>query len=136
MMSNIETVKAIYEAFGKGDFNFILDQLADDVVWEGWADNYGQKAGVAWLQEQRGKAGAADFFQLTTTMEVNRFDVLSILEGENQIAAEVVIGCKYFLDEEMHLWNFNDQGKVTRLRHYADTAKHIAGAEKYQAATA
>jgi hypothetical protein len=26
----------------------------------------------------------------------------------------------------MHLWTFNDDGKVSRLRHYTDTAKHIA----------
>ena len=135
-MSNIETVKTIYEAFGRGDINFILDQLAEDVVWEGWADNYGQKTGVAWLQERRGREGAAEFFKIAATMEVNRFEVLSILEGENQIAAEVIIGCKYFLDEEMHLWNFNKEGKVTRLRHYVDTAKHIAGNEKYLTAKA
>ena len=135
-MSNIETVKAIYEAFGRGDIPFILDQLADDVEWESWADNSAQKAGVPWIQARHGREGAAEFFKIVATMEINRFDVLSILEGENQIAAEVVIGSKYFLDEEMHLWNFNDEGKVIRLRHYADTAKHMAGAEKYQTAAA
>ena len=30
-----------------------------------------------------------------------------------------------FQDEEIHLWTFDDSGKVTGLRHYADTAKHI-----------
>lgn len=60
-------------------------------------------------------------------MGINHFDVLSILEGDNQVAAEVVIGCNYFLDEEVHLWNFNAASKVTRMRHYTDTAKHIAG---------
>ena len=32
----------------------------------------------------------------------------------------------HFRDEEVHLWTFNDAGKVTRLRHYTDTAKQIA----------
>jgi ketosteroid isomerase-like protein len=29
------------------------------------------------------------------------------------------------VDEELHLWTFNDNGKVVRLRHYVDTAKHL-----------
>jgi hypothetical protein len=31
-------------------------------------------------------------------------------------------------DEELHLWTFDDAGRVTALRHYVDTAKHIAAA--------
>jgi ketosteroid isomerase-like protein len=33
-MSNTETVKAIYEAFGRGDVTTILDKLDDAVEWE------------------------------------------------------------------------------------------------------
>jgi hypothetical protein len=29
-------------------------------------------------------------------------------------------------DEELHPWTLNDHQQVTRLRHYVDTAKHIA----------
>jgi ketosteroid isomerase-like protein len=29
----------------------------------------------------------------------------------------------------MHLWTFNEDGKVRRLRHYTDTAKHIAAVQ-------
>ena len=29
----IETVQSVYEAFGRGDIDFILDQLTDDVDW-------------------------------------------------------------------------------------------------------
>ena len=32
-------------------------------------------------------------------------------------------------NEELHLWAFGAHGKVTRLRHYTDTAKHIAAAD-------
>jgi len=31
-----------------------------------------------------------------------------------------------FADEEIHLWTFDESGRVVRLRHYLDTAKHIA----------
>jgi hypothetical protein len=32
-------------------------------------------------------------------------------------------------DEELHLWTFDEDGRVVRLRHYRDTAKHIAAAD-------
>ena len=28
-------------------------------------------------------------------------------------------------NEELHLYSLNDQGKITRMRHYVDTAKQI-----------
>jgi ketosteroid isomerase-like protein len=37
-----------------------------------------------------------------------------------------VPGGGHYRDEEIHLWTFDDVGKVTGLRHYTDTAKHIA----------
>jgi uncharacterized protein len=51
------------------------------------------------------------------------------------VAAEFVIeatppGGFRYRDEEMHLWTFGPDGKVTRLRHYLDTAKHIKAARK------
>jgi uncharacterized protein len=33
-MSNIETVKGVYEAFGRGDIPAILEVIADDIEWE------------------------------------------------------------------------------------------------------
>jgi hypothetical protein len=33
-----------------------------------------------------------------------------------------------FQEEEVHLWTFNDSGKVFRFWHYADTVKHIEAA--------
>jgi len=50
----------------------------------------------------------------------------------NQVAAEFEIEFEVpdtgrrVRDQEIHLWTFDDHGQVTRLRHYADTAKHIA----------
>jgi ketosteroid isomerase-like protein len=33
-----------------------------------------------------------------------------------------------FRDEELHLWTLGADGRIVRLRHYVDTAKHIAAA--------
>ncbi|HXK34834.1 MAG TPA: hypothetical protein VNM91_12570 [Dehalococcoidia bacterium] len=49
-MSNIETARAIYAAFGAGDVPAILEHLADDVARE-----YGQgETDVPWLQPRQG----------------------------------------------------------------------------------
>ena len=136
MNPNLATVQSIYEAFGRGDIPAILSQLADDVQWEAWADHSAQKAGVPWLKARTGKAGAAEFFQIlgSGALQVKDFQVLSIMDGGRQIAAEIIIEADvpgsggHFRDEEMHLWTFNDAGKVTRLRHYADTHKHMKAA--------
>jgi uncharacterized protein len=128
MSDHLEAVKEIYEAFGRGDIPAILDRLADDVQWEPWADNTAQAAGVPWLLPRSGKAGVLEFFAIVGTLKVSDFRVLSLMAGENQVAAEVEIVTERFRDQECHLWRFNDAGKVERLRHYVDTAKHIAAA--------
>ncbi len=131
MNDNLATVSAIYEAFGKGDVPTILSHLSEDVVWEAWADNWAQKAGVPWMAPRRGREGALEFFKVVGQFDVKDFRILSIMAGNNQVAVEfvfeaVVPGGGHYRDEEMHLWTFNDQGQVIRLRHYLDTAKHIA----------
>jgi ketosteroid isomerase-like protein len=130
---NLATVQGIYEAFGKGDVPGLLGALADDVAWEQWADNSAQKAGVPWFAERTGPDGAAEFFAAVGAWEIHEFAVLSMMAGGDQVAVEIVMdatpaGGSRYRDEEIHLWTFGDDGKVTRLRHYTDTAKHIAAA--------
>ena len=132
-MSNLATAQLIYEAFGRGDIPAILETLADDVEWELWADNSSVRAGVPWMEHLSGRANVAKFFEVASQFEFTDLQVLSFMEGGNQVAVEFVIettlpawGGSKFRDEEIHLWTFDDAGKVARLRHYTDTAKQIA----------
>jgi ketosteroid isomerase-like protein len=132
MTDHAAIVQAIYEAFGRGDVAGILEHVADDVQWESWTDNSAQKGGVPWMQARSGKAAVGEFFALVaSTLRIQDFRVLSIMAGADQVAAEFVIEAdvvptgKRYRDEEMHLWTFNGEGKVVRLRHYLDTAKHL-----------
>jgi ketosteroid isomerase-like protein len=132
MNNNLAIVQSIYEAFGKGDIPTIIDYLSENVQWEQWADNSAQKAGVPWMQFQQGKQGAVDFFTSVGKLEVKDFQVLSIMANERQVAVECIFEAKvpatgsHYRDEEIHLWTFDEAGKVVRLRHYIDTAKLIA----------
>ena len=133
MSSNLETVQAIYEAFGRGDVPAILEMMSDDVEFDPWADSFSHRAGVPWVERRTGRDGVAEFFGLVGQLDIAEFSVLDIMAGENQVAAEIVIeagvpGGGRYRDEEMHLWSFDADGKINRLRHYTDTAKHIAAA--------
>ncbi len=134
MSDNLKTTRTIYEAFGRGDVPAILAVLADDVGWEDWADNWSQRNGVPSMQPRRGRDAVGGFFELVGTWQITDVQVLSMMEGPNQVAVEFVIEATlpnggHYRDEEIHLWTFDDAGKVTRLRHYTDTAKHIAAAK-------
>jgi hypothetical protein len=135
MSDNLAIVSAIYQAFGQGNIPGILEHLADDVHWEAWADNSAQRAGVPWLQPRQGKDGVLEFFKIIGGFKIKEFQVLSLMVGGNQVAAEFIIEAEvpstggHYRDEEIHLWTFNENGKVIRLRHYTDTIKQIAAAK-------
>jgi uncharacterized protein len=128
MSEHLQAVQRIYEAFGRGDVPAILDEMADDVQWEAWEDNRAQGAGVEHLQPRTGKDGVAAFFGVVGQFEIKEFSVLDLGASERQVFAEIVIETGDYRDEEVHLWTFGDDGKVVRMRHYVDTAKHMAAA--------
>lgn len=124
-MHTIDTVQAIYAAFSRGDIDFILAHLADDVEWEYDAP----ETDVPWLQPRQGKAGALTFFQdLANTMDIQYFQVTRVI-GDQQMAAGLVdieftvkaTGKQVRERDEVHLWFFNDAGKINRFRHRIDT---------------
>jgi uncharacterized protein len=130
-VSNVETVQEIYAAFGRGDVEAIVDKVADDVQWESWeAGNTAQRAGVPDLAARSGKDGVREFFGVVAGMQIEDLKVLDVLASERQVVVEIDIqiaaGDTRIRDEELHLWTFDDAGRVVRLRHYVDTAKHMA----------
>jgi ketosteroid isomerase-like protein len=134
-MSNVETVQAIYGAFGRGDVPAILELMADDVEFELWPDNHAQNAGVPWFTHRRGQEGVAEFFAVIADWTVNEFTVGTIMDGGDKVAVEITFdatlpGGTPYRDDEIHLWEFDGSGKVSRLRHYVDTAKHIDAARQ------
>jgi ketosteroid isomerase-like protein len=131
---NLAAVGRLYEAFGRADMPAILDELAEDVTFDQWADNHAQRAGVPWLAERQGHDGVMEFFGIVGTLDIRDFQVLSMMSGSDQVVAEIVIEAStpeggHYRDEELHLWSFDADGKIKRLRHYTDTAKHMAAAQ-------
>jgi ketosteroid isomerase-like protein len=129
--TNAAIVTDIYAAFGRGDIPTILDRIAPHCRWESWANNSAQRQGVPTLQPRSGPAGVAAFFAAVGEVQIHDFQVLDLVAGERQVAAEVVIEFSTpaggrVRDEELHLWTLDERGQIVRMRHYVDTAKHIA----------
>jgi hypothetical protein len=63
-------------------------------------------------------------------MQIEDFQVLDMLASDRQVVVEVQIsialpGGGTLADEELHLYSLNDEGRISRMRHYVDTAKQI-----------
>ena len=123
-MSNLNTVQAIYEAFGRGDVPAILDKLDDNVEWETQVP----VDGVPWLQERRGKANIAGFFEALAPLEITRFEPHTFFENGDKVFVLIALdatsqGKNYAFPNEGHLWQFNSAGKAAKFDHVVDTAQ-------------
>lgn len=131
-MGNIETTRGIYESFSRLDFQAILDIMSDEVDFEDWDDNSAQKAGCPPFARRIGKAQVAEFFEACAGVDFHKLEPYGYLEGPGQVAvlfridATVKLTGRRFQDEEIHLWSYDDAGRLTGLRHYIDTAKQTA----------
>jgi uncharacterized protein len=137
---NLTTITDLYAAFGRGDIPAILDTLAEDVRWEQWDDNTAQREGVSHLQARTGRDGVAEFFAHVAEMDLHAFEVRGLAAGDDLVVADILIDVTLasggrVRDEELHLWRFDAEGRVCGMRHYVDTAKHIA-AERGEDTTA
>jgi uncharacterized protein len=126
-MGNLDTVKEIYEAFGRGDVPAIIEKLDDNVEW----DTESTVDGVPWMQPRRGKANVPAFFESLAPLTITRFEPHTFFENDNKVFVLIALGAthnasgkQYLEPNEGHLWVFNGAGKVTKFQHVADTALH------------
>lgn len=122
---NIRTVNVIYEAFGRGDLETILDAVSDDVDW---AVDTASTVGP-WYGPQTGKAGVTAFFKaFGETMEVQEFTPQTFAANETDVLT--VVRCRAKVrasgkETDMnlhHYFRFQD-GKISYYRGTEDTAQ-------------
>lgn len=122
---NIETVKTVYEAFGRGDVDAILEHCTDDVDWA--ADAALEVA--PWHGAIRSKAELPRFFAgIAQTGTVTEFTPLSFAGNDD---GDVMVFLRYAIrvaatgqDVAMnlhHYWRFRD-GKIAYYRGSEDSA--------------
>jgi ketosteroid isomerase-like protein len=124
-MSNIDTVKAMYEAYGRGDIPAVLEHLDDNVQWDTQYDS----PAAPWLEPRRGRENVPSFFEALTPLQFTKFEPFFFAADGNRVVAVIHIeadhkGKHYVIPNEGHIWTFGDNGKVIELQHMTDTAVH------------
>jgi uncharacterized protein len=129
--AHVTTVAEIYAAFGRGDVPFILDCLADEVVWEEGI----RATDLPWLQPGVGKQHVGEFFAAVSQgLDFTTFEPQVIAaDGDTVVAvmreAGTIVSTGAAIDEDLyvHLWKFDGRGKVAWFRHIGDwTRQEIA----------
>jgi uncharacterized protein len=121
---NLETIKGIYEAFGRGDVQAILACVSDDVDWS--VDSSTKAA--PWYGPRKGKDGVASFFSdIAGASEVREFTLESIAaEGEDvhaflRFAFKATSTGREASMNLHHFFRFED-GKIAYYRGTEDSA--------------
>jgi uncharacterized protein len=122
---NIETIKGIYAAFGRGDVNAVLEQCTDDVDW-----GVDSELEVApWHGIKHGKAEVSSFFAgIAQTGTVTEFVPVGIAANDDgdvmvflRYAFTVTATGKDVATHLHHYFRFRD-GKIAYCRSGEDTA--------------
>jgi len=125
---NIKTVQTLYEAFGRGDVQTIIDNVTDDVDWGAEASS----TVAPWYGPRTGKDGVGAFFQsFGSAVEVLEFTPTAFGSNDTDVFAIVryrgssrATGKTTAMD--LHHWfRFRDD-KVYYYRGTEDTAQSEA----------
>ena len=126
---NTVLIQAIYGAFLRGDVPAILDKLADNIEWK-----VGSPIdGVPMFGTFKGKAGVQQFLQnVRESSDIKVFEPGEYISQYDKVAVtvhmELVIKKtgKPVAQDTVMVWTVQD-GKVTKLRGYEDTAAVASG---------
>jgi uncharacterized protein len=123
--ANIELVKRCYEAFERGDINFILDAVAKDVDWEAVV---GVGPRIPTGGRRRGRQEVEDFFAKLN--ETTRFDLMQprdfVSDGERVLVLGEYRGVvqrtgRRFAADWVMLFRVRE-GRIIEFREFTDTA--------------
>ena len=121
---NVETVRNLFQAFGRGDVATLLMLLSEDVVWF----IPGPPEVAPYAGERRGHAGASQFFQLLgAAVEFEAFEPREfVAQGDRVVAlgserGRVRATGKTF-DNPWALAFTVRGGRITEFRAYEDSA--------------
>jgi uncharacterized protein len=134
---NIDLIKRVYAAFGKGDIDTIIDSLADKLTWRFDAPSVIPYAGEYKTPDQvkEGFFGSLASTQKDYALKTDEF----IAQNDKVImvgsyGATVNATGKRFDLPLVHVWTIED-GKVKRFVNFTDTAK-VAEAYSVEGAVA
>lgn len=129
-VSNEQAVQDVYAAFLRGDVQAITALVADDVDWRN--DSVASRE-CPWNGNFSGKANLPGFFKAVgENLDIAVFEVRQTASSEKVVAVNLRIegtvrkNGRSLKNDAVHFWNFNDNGQITRYRHFNDTAAELA----------
>jgi hypothetical protein len=82
----IDAIQRLYEAYGRGDVDAVLAEVADDVEWAAEAVS----TSVPWYGPHRGKEDVAKFFgEIGGSVDVTEFEPLSFTANDTDVIVAV-----------------------------------------------
>lgn len=124
---NVDKIREMYAAFGRGDIAALLNDLADDVAWEEPGPHSLPVSGTF-----RGREGVAQFFEaVAATWEFEEFEPREfIAQGDRVVALGFYRARSRATGRTMEshwamAFRLRD-GKLTHFREYTDTATIVA----------
>ena len=125
-MENVKVLKSLYDAFGRGDIPTVLGLMSPGIKWYEAESNPYRPSGEAWvgpdaiLNNLFARMGAEwDGFSIHTRSFYGAGDSV-IVEGRYS-GTDKPTGKSNDV-QVCHVWDVND-GQVTRVQQYVDTAK-------------
>lgn len=120
---NVGRIVKIYEAFGKGDIGYIVDQLADNVRWVAHFDPV-----VPWAGDFSGKAAVPRFFSaLAGAVDTTAFVPQEFFAQGDTVVSVGEFGCKVRATGKsartrwVFIWKFRE-GRVYDYEQFHDPA--------------
>jgi ketosteroid isomerase-like protein len=125
---NVKTIQGVYEAFGRGDVQAVLDAVTVGVDWAAEASS----TAVPWYGVRHGKDGVASFFEaFGSTMEIQEFNPYAFAANDNEV--HTVVHCRATsratgkeVDHDLHHYFRFENGKIAFYRGTEDTAQTVA----------
>jgi hypothetical protein len=125
-MTNVDLLKGLYDAFGRGDIPTVLGAMSQDIRWSEAESNPYMPSGEAWV----GPDAVLNNLFMRLGSEWDGFAVHP--RTFHDAGASVIVEARYSgtykatgksMDLQVcHVWDVKD-GKVTRFQQYGDTAK-------------
>jgi ketosteroid isomerase-like protein len=125
----LDTVQAVYAAFGAGDIPSLLALCAEDVDWSIQVDAPGAEH-VPMLKNGRGHGAVLHYFSGVAVMGISQFDLRAFHVDGPVVLVELTIGFTHTTTgrsvtmDEIHRWEIVD-GLIARYRPFVDTATLI-----------
>lgn len=121
MGANVDVLRKLYDAFGKGDVATVLGAMDEKIDWQ-------EPTGLPFENQVGPQAVGENIFGAVTT-QLDDFSATpdEMIDGGDIVAVTGKYGGKgaangVALDAEfVHVWRFGPDGKITGFRTYTDT---------------